>query len=154
MCEQFFKRRGDVGVSQRGGLIIQQPVLFRELSCNAFLDFPSASLRFIKFVANEHDGNIWVGLSFDVVDPLLSVVKTLLLSDVEDHECADCSSVVRAGDGKVPLLPGRVPDLRLHVGSSLQVQVLRRELDSDGRSLVFGEDTFDVAGDQAGLAHA
>ena len=46
---------------------------------------------------------------FDVPDPVLDVVKTLLIGNIVDEHDAHGPAVVGCGDGSEPLLSRRVP---------------------------------------------
>ena len=50
---------------------------------------------------------------FNVPDPVLDVVETLLVGDVVHQHDAHGAPVVGRGDGPEPLLARRVPDLQL-----------------------------------------
>ena len=60
---------------------------------------------------------------------------------------------MRHSDGAVLLLPGRVPQLRLHGRAVLHAHVLRRELHADRRTLRLRQLVLQVPAQQACLAH-
>ena len=69
------------------------------------------SVRQINFVSNEDFRDLLVGVLVDLPEPVLDVVKSLLLSDVVNKNNAHSAFVVCLSDCSEPLLPGSVPDL-------------------------------------------
>ena len=63
-----------------------------------------------------------VGVAPDVLDPPGYVVEGLLVGDVVHDDRPQSVPVVGGGDGPVPLLARRVPDLHLHRLTSYSVQ--------------------------------
>ena len=61
----------------------------------------------------QHDDDVGVGVVPELPEPPLDVLVCEVLGDVVDEERAHGPPVVGGGDGAVPLLPRRVPDLGL-----------------------------------------
>ena len=73
----------------------------------------------------------------DVPDPVLDVVKTLLVGNIVDEHDAHCPAVVGCGDGPEPLLPCRVPDLQFDKILLVHNHAKVAELSSDRDLLLF-----------------
>ena len=68
----------------------------------------------VALIAHQHDGDVpVVGVVPHVLHPPHHAVVALLLGDVVHHDGAHGVPVVGRGDGPVPLLARRVPDLQL-----------------------------------------
>lgn len=86
----------------------------------------------ITLVTDEHDNDVGVGVVAELLEPARDILVGLVLADVVDEQGADRAPVVGRGDGPVPLLTGRIPNLRLdRLGVDLDGP--GRELDSDRR---------------------
>ena len=65
---------------------------------------------------------------FNIPDPVLDVVKALLVGDVVHEHDAHRAPVVGRGDRAEPLLSGRVPDLKLDL---LSIKLYSSDLEVD-----------------------
>ena len=73
-------------------------------------------------------------VAIDFIQPLLDIVKRVLIGDVVHDDDAVCAAVVRAGDGAETLLTGSVPNLELdHLAVELDRSDL--EVDANGRDV-------------------
>jgi len=100
-----------VGGVQGGGLDKTEVVLLSEglaLVCGHSPKVPQ-----VRLVTNQHDDDVGVGVVPELPKPPLDVLVCEVLGDVVDEERAHGPPVVGGGDGAVPLLPRRVPDLGL-----------------------------------------
>ena len=87
------------------------------------------------------------------LEPALAVLEALALRDVIHQQRADRATVVGGGDRSIPLLPGRVPHLRLD-GLAIVLNLPRREIDADGAFGVVMELVAREPTQQTRLAHA
>ena len=87
-----------------------------------------SSVVHVALVPEDHLLHISAGVLLDVPDPVLDVVKALLVGDVVDEHDAHGAAVVGRGDGAEPLLPRRVPYLQLDL---LPVQLDCPDLEVD-----------------------
>jgi len=67
----------------------------------------------VALVAHQQFVDVLAGVSVNLLQPLLHVVEGFLVGDVVDHDDAVSPAVVAGGDGAEPLLPRRVPNLKL-----------------------------------------
>ena len=65
----------------------------------------------ISLITNQHHCYVLVGIVFQLIEPLLYALESLLLGDVIDQKCSNSSSVIRTCDSTVSLLTSSVPDL-------------------------------------------
>ena len=86
----------------------------------------------IALVSDEHDDDVGIGVVPQLLQPPCDIFVGLVLADIVDEKSADGAAIVGRGDGAIPLLARRVPDLRLY---SLRVDLdrSRRELDANSR---------------------
>lgn len=68
----------------------------------------------VGLVAHEELVYVLTGVAIDLVQPLLDVIKSIVICCVIDHHDAMSSTVVAAGDGPETFLPGSVPNLQLN----------------------------------------
>eukprot|EP00325_Prymnesiales_sp_UTEX-LB-985_P002482 CAMPEP_0174693964 /NCGR_PEP_ID=MMETSP1094-20130205/611_1 /TAXON_ID=156173 /ORGANISM="Chrysochromulina brevifilum, Strain UTEX LB 985" /LENGTH=320 /DNA_ID=CAMNT_0015890047 /DNA_START=165 /DNA_END=1127 /DNA_ORIENTATION=+ len=118
----------DVGRIHRRGLDESQVILLSEtlrIICQDRLQVLQIAL-----VSHEHDHDGRVGVRAELLEPPLHVLKREPLRDVIHEQGANCTAVVSACDGAVPLLAGRVPDLCLD-NLAVMLDAARRELDAD-----------------------
>ena len=64
-----------------------------------------SSVVHVALVPEDHLLHISAGVFFDVSDPVLDVVKTLLVGNIVDEHDAHGPAVVGRGDGSEPFLP-------------------------------------------------
>ena len=86
------------------------------INLNKQLKFSISNLSSIVHVAlvpKNHLLHICTCMLLNIPDPVLDVVKTLLIGDVIDQHDPHGPPVVGRGDGPEPLLACRVPDLQL-----------------------------------------
>lgn len=114
----------------------------------------------IGFIADEHDGDLVIGVVFGLVEPLHDVVEGVPVGYVVDEHHPDRPSVVRAGDRLERLLAGLhllyrygVPDLEFDL-LVVNVDHLRTELDADCGVVVELEFLLKELQQDARLAHA
>ena len=74
-----------------------------------------SSVVHVTLVAQDHLLYVSAGVLLDVSDPVLDVVKTLLVGNIVDQHDAHGPAVVGRGDGSEPLLPCCVPDLQFNL---------------------------------------
>jgi hypothetical protein len=91
-----------------------------------------AQVPLIRLVADEHDDDVAIGVVAELLQPPCNVLERAALADVIDKQGADSAAVVGRGDGAVPLLARRIPNLRLD-GLAVDLDRARGELDTDGR---------------------
>jgi hypothetical protein len=82
----------------------------------------------VALVAEDHLLHVRARVLLNVPDPVLDVVKALLVGDIIDEHDAHGAAVVGGGDGPEPLLSGCVPDLELDL---LSVQLDRPDFEID-----------------------
>ena len=110
-------------------------------------------LHQVGLVAEEHDVDVLVvGVVPHVLHPPGHVVERLLVGDVVEDDGPEGVPVVGGGDGPVPLLARRIPDLDLHRLTSYQ-EGLGGELHPDGGLGVQAELVPGKPREEAGLAH-
>jgi hypothetical protein len=68
----------------------------------------------VTLVAHKQLVDALTGVSVDLLQPLLDVVKGLLVGDVVDDDDAVSAAIVAGRDGPESLLSGRIPDLQLN----------------------------------------
>lgn len=83
--------------------------------------------------------------------PPIHILKGRRRRDIVNQQCTHSPPIVRAGDGAVAFLAGRVPDLRLD-GALVQFDGAGGEFDADGRLGVGVEFVAGEAGEEVGLA--
>ena len=89
------------------------------------------AIRKVCFVCDEDFGDAAAGMSLNLLEPVLDIVKSGLLRAVVDQNDAHCALVVRLRDCPEPLLPRRVPHLQLH---SLVLNINRLDLEVNSYS--------------------
>ena len=159
LLHQGFKAITHIRVLECTRLHEQKFLLFCEILCHKFGYLPllgasTAALAHIKFIADEHDHDVWLRVLLDFVDPLLHRLKCGHLHYVVDDQRADRLPVVGAGDGAETFLPRGVPNLSLDGATRAQGHGLGGELDANGGVLVFGEGVAYVSGENVRLANA
>lgn len=108
----------------------------------------------VRFISNEEEQRVLLGVLFDFAHPELGyVVEALLVSHIEDQEDGLAAPVVGAGDGAEPLLARGVPDLELDV-LAIDDGGLEAEVDSDGGQVMLLELVLGEADEDGGFAHA
>lgn len=107
----------------------------------------------IALVAHQHDDDVGIGVVPELLQPPRDVLVGLVFADVVDEEGPDGATVVGRGDGTVPFLAGRVPDLCLD-GLGVDLDRPCGELDADGRLGVEVELIARESAEQVGLSDA
>ena len=69
----------------------------------------------VALISKNHPLHILIGVLVNVPQPLGNVIKGLGIGDVVDEHDTHGATVVAGGDGVEPLLPSRVPDLKLYL---------------------------------------
>lgn len=80
----------------------------------------------VCFVCDEDFGNAATGMSLNLLEPVLNIVKSGLLCAVIDQNDSHCTLVVCLSDRAEALLPCRVPYLQLY---SLVLNINRLDLE-------------------------
>jgi len=114
----------DVDAGLGGGLHELDSVLDGQLLSALFRNL--SPVVHVALVAEDHLLHVGAGVLLNVPDPVLDIVKGLLVGDVVHQHNAHGSSVVGRGDGPEPLLAGGVPDLELDL---LTVQLNRPDFE-------------------------
>lgn len=107
----------------------------------------------IALVTDQHDDDVGVGVVAQLLEPPRDILVGLVFADVVDEQRADGATVVRRGDGAVPLLAGGIPDLRLN-GLGVDLDRTGSELDADGRLGIEIELVARESAQQVGLSDA
>lgn len=94
----------------------------------------------VNLVGEEGDDHSVASLVLDVVDPLLHAVEGVPVGDVVHDNCHRGIADVVGDEGLEALLARGVPELQPD-GLVLEEDVLRDEVDADGRSLRGGGGT-------------
>mmetsp|Transcript_49940 Transcript_49940/g.114502 ORF Transcript_49940/g.114502 Transcript_49940/m.114502 type:complete len:203 (+) Transcript_49940:321-929(+) len=94
--------------------------------------------REVGLVACQCDDNVRVALALQLLHPVLRAGKRVAVGDVVHHDGGGRAAVVHRRKRVVPLLPGRVPDLKFDGGVGERHR-LRQEGRADGALLVLEE---------------
>ena len=78
----------------------------------------------VTLVANKHLVHFVVGISINLIHPLLDIVERFLICHIVHNDDSMGSSVIRRGDSPESLLPCSVPNLKFH---SLSIQLERAD---------------------------
>mmetsp|Transcript_68944 Transcript_68944/g.180711 ORF Transcript_68944/g.180711 Transcript_68944/m.180711 type:complete len:237 (+) Transcript_68944:229-939(+) len=115
-----------LNVGLRGGLAEEQPVVpgKRLALCQGDL-----AILQVRLVAHQHDDRPFVGISAQVLEPAVKVLKARSPRHVVDEESSGSTAVIGPCDGLERLLPSGVPDLELD-GDLVYNGVLHAELDA------------------------
>jgi hypothetical protein len=119
--EQRLERGVDVGGVERGGLDEREALPLRERGgvparhgAGRVVARARAGARQVGLVADEHDGGAAaVRVVPELAEPARRALERVRPGHVVHQQRARRAAVVGAGDCAVPLLPRRVPDLRL-----------------------------------------
>lgn len=135
----------------------------------------------VALVAHQHDDDVGIGVVLQLLQPALGVFVRQVLGDVVDQQSPHGPPVIpggqrgdgltadsqgrdvgfggargghsRRGDGSVPLLPGRVPNLSFH-RLVVHLDAPRGELHPDGALALQVELIAGEAGQEVALPHA
>ena len=126
--QKLFKGRLHILIGLRGrlnGFHVHLVVLVAQLLriFHADLSHARIILHHVKFVADQHDTDVWRGLTHKRFKPKFNICEAFLVGDVVDDQTAQRFSVVGNGDCAVLLLPGCVPKLGLYGGAVLHNHV-------------------------------
>eukprot|EP00694_Reclinomonas_americana_P003078 EC789255.1.p1 GENE.EC789255.1~~EC789255.1.p1 ORF type:complete len:137 (-),score=19.72 EC789255.1:71-481(-) len=86
-------------------------MLLRKLAC--LLRLHRAQVAQIALVADQHNDHGTLGVLTQLLQPLLRTLERVRLRNVVHQQSSQRTSIVRARNGTVSLLPCRVPDLCL-----------------------------------------
>lgn len=117
-----------------------------------FLEVYSSFTGKVGLISRQGDYNIWACLSLKFLHPVLCSGECFCVGDVIDHNGGLGSSVVHRGQAVVPLLPCRVPNLKLDC-CVIQAYCLCEESSSNGALLVFMKLALDKTQDKTRLPH-
>ena len=68
----------------------------------------------VEFVANKEDANSLRTIRFELLYPIIKVIKCVELGDIINYESTYCASVVLCNHWSIPLLSCRIPNLRFY----------------------------------------
>lgn len=113
--------------SHRRRLVKNHPVAFGKLS--AFLRVYLLMVLLIWLGWNKHFLNTLSCMLLYLWEPILNILKCLLVGWIIGKDDALCSLVIRLSDGPKAFLTSRVPNLHFH-NLAVQVNCLNFEIDS------------------------
>mmetsp|Transcript_31517 Transcript_31517/g.93641 ORF Transcript_31517/g.93641 Transcript_31517/m.93641 type:complete len:254 (-) Transcript_31517:50-811(-) len=94
--------------------------------------------RQVRLVARKRNHDVWVALPLQLLHPLLPALERVPVCDVVHDDCCSSAPVVHGRERVVPLLAGRVPNLKLD-GRVVERDRLRQKRSADGGLLVLEE---------------
>ena len=133
----FFEKLLDVGSGLGADLLEDDHVAVGQVLALRLGDIAILEVHLIPEQGNDDPV---ASLVLDVIDPLLDALEGGPIGDIIDHNSHRGVSYVIGDERFEPFLPGGVPQLQAD-GLVLEEDVLRDEVDADGRPLSGGRDT-------------
>ena len=114
-------------------LHVHLTVLVAQLLCifRADLSHAGIILHHVKFVADQHDTDVWRGLTHQRFEPKFNICEAFLVCDVVHDQTAEGFAIVSNCNCAVLFLPCRVPKLGFHGGAVLHNHIFCGKFDAN-----------------------
>lgn len=120
------------GHGQRTSLLIARLNAAHTCELLGLLRWNSAKMSQIALVTDQHDNDVTVGMVPQLLEPSSDILVRLVLADIVDQQCSNCTAVVGRSNGAIAFLAGGIPDLSLDC-LCVNLNAASSEFDADGR---------------------
>ena len=132
-------------------LHIRQFFLFTKLVY--FLHWYSPLVLHIRFISNQKEYGILLGIHLDLIHPKLDdTIKRYNISDIKYEKDALTTSVISACNCSKPLLTSGVPNLKFHI-LTIDLKSFESEVYTDSREIMLWELVLNESDEDSGFTY-